>query len=179
MHMHALLHAMCGTRTSMLRHQTGEGWQHNNLNPKLQIWQQTHGHILLLILRLYSKKHGAWDLTPELTIQLTLSHSQLHSQLSYPSSLQRKKGGVGKISPIGWAHLYLSANFQSQFFYVKKSTEEGERRADLMSLVDISWSMGIGQTHAWADFNPTPWLALTPIQVSELHNTNYCKLQLA
>jgi hypothetical protein len=32
-------------------------------------------------------------------------------QLSIPSKLQRERGGVGKVSPVSWAHLYLSANF--------------------------------------------------------------------
>ncbi len=59
------------------------------------------------------------------------------SVVSYPPPLQRERGGVGKISPIGWAHLHLSANFQNRnFFYVNTSTaKEGEGvRADLTSL---------------------------------------------
>jgi hypothetical protein len=35
------------------------------------------------------------------------------SFVSYPPPLQSEKGRVGKISSIGRAHLYLSANFQN------------------------------------------------------------------
>jgi hypothetical protein len=37
----------------------------------------------------------------------------VNSLVSYPSLLQRERGGGGKISPIGRAHLNLSANFQN------------------------------------------------------------------
>ncbi len=35
------------------------------------------------------------------------------SVVSYPPPLQREKGRVGKIYSVGWAHLYMSANFQN------------------------------------------------------------------
>ncbi len=51
-----------------------------------------------------------WDMGPSAgaDCNLTLSHSRLRSR-SFPPQLHRKRGGVGKVSPIGWAHLYLSA----------------------------------------------------------------------
>jgi hypothetical protein len=33
--------------------------------------------------------------------------------VSFPSAPQSEKSGVEKISPIGWAHVYLSDNFQN------------------------------------------------------------------
>jgi hypothetical protein len=32
------------------------------------------------------------------------------SEVSFPSQLQKERGVMGKVSPIGWAYLYLSAN---------------------------------------------------------------------
>ncbi len=90
-------------------------------------------------LRLYSKK--TWCMGPWI--------------VSYPPPLQRERGGEGKISPIGWAHLYLSVNFKNRFFYVNTSTEKGKGRCEQLILwlwKDISWSMG----------NPMPELTLIP-----------------
>jgi hypothetical protein len=42
---------------------------------------------------------------------------------------------VGKISPIGWAHLYLSANFQNRFFYVNTSSEKMDEWGESWSYV--------------------------------------------
>jgi hypothetical protein len=41
---------------------------------------------------------------------LTLSHSRLRSSAVHPNY---KEKGVEKVSPIGWAHLYLSDNVHS------------------------------------------------------------------
>ncbi len=41
----------------------------------------------------------------------------------YPHKLQRERKGVGKISPIGWAHLHLSADFQNRLLNVNTSTK--------------------------------------------------------
>ncbi len=35
----------------------------------------------------------------------------VNSVVSYPPPQHREKGGVGKISSIGWAYLYQSAKF--------------------------------------------------------------------
>jgi hypothetical protein len=50
----------------------------------------------------------------------------VNSVVSYPPPLQRE-GAVGKISPIGWAHSYLSANFQNNK-YGKGEHREGKGR---------------------------------------------------
>jgi|LakMenEpi03Aug12_release.lakeMendotaPanAssembly.Ray.scaffolds.fasta_scaffold1677364_1 hypothetical protein len=49
---------------------------------------------------------------------LTSSIVNSKVQLSIPTSVQRERGGVGKVTPIGWdwAHLYLSANFHNMLF---------------------------------------------------------------
>jgi hypothetical protein len=56
----------------------------------------------------FKEKHGVWDPLLELTI--TSLYLIVDSGVNFPLQLQREKGGVGKVSPIGWAHLYLSAN---------------------------------------------------------------------
>ncbi len=43
----------------------------------------------------------------------------VNSVVSYPPPLQRVRGGVGKISPIGWAHFHLSAYFHNMLFMSK------------------------------------------------------------
>jgi hypothetical protein len=47
----------------------------------------------------------------------TLSHSRLRSQLSTPPTSTK---GMGR----GWAHLYLSANFDYMFFFVNMNWGE-------------------------------------------------------
>ncbi len=49
-----------------------------------------------------------------------------NSAVSCPSPLQRERGRVRKISPIGWAHLYLSANIQNQFFMYAEVQRRGK-----------------------------------------------------
>ncbi len=48
------------------------------------------------------------------------------SVVSYSPPLQRERGAVGKMSPIGWAHFYLSANFQNS----KKGKGRIQRRGE-------------------------------------------------
>ncbi len=72
----------------------------------------------------------------------------VHFVVSYPPPLKRKRDGVVS----GWVHLYLSANFQNQFFLCKHKNREGGGM--VWELIfglwpDISWSMGRP-----ADFNP-------------------------
>jgi hypothetical protein len=42
----------------------------------------------------FKEKHGVWDPMPELSITV-------NSIVSYPHPIQRKRGGVGNISPVG------------------------------------------------------------------------------
>ncbi len=42
----------------------------------------------------FKEKHGVWDHVPQLTIIY-------NSVVRYPPTLQRERGGVGKITPIG------------------------------------------------------------------------------
>ncbi len=74
----------------------------------------------------------------------------VNSVVSYPPPLQRERGGVEKMSPIGWAHFHLSANFQKNKIKrrVRRRGREGVR-ADLMSL--NRHFMEHGQPNAWAD----------------------------
>ncbi len=85
------------------------------------------------------------------------------SQLSTP--LQRERGGVGKTSPIGRAHLYLSAQISKTTKRKRDNMEKRERRVESWPYVwiDILWSMGWAlaspclswlEPQAVADFNP-------------------------
>jgi hypothetical protein len=56
----------------------------------------------------FKEKRGVWDPILELTI--TSSYLIIDSEVSFPPQLKREKGGTAKVSPIGWAHLYLSAS---------------------------------------------------------------------
>jgi hypothetical protein len=38
----------------------------------------------------------------------------------FPPELQRERGGVGKVSPTVWLHLYLFASFHNMFYVNKK-----------------------------------------------------------
>ncbi len=96
----------------------------------------------------FKEKHGVWDPMSK----LTLTHI-LNSVVSYPPPIQRERGGEGKSSPIGWAHLYLSANFQDNRKETGQYGEGGGKGWDLTLClwVDILWSLG----------NPLPELSLT------------------
>jgi hypothetical protein len=98
----------------------------------------------------FKEKHGVWDPMPQLTIIY-------NSVVRYPPPLQRERGGVEKISLIGWAHLYLSANFQNPILCKHKYREvEGKGwELTLCLWIDFSWSMG----------NPIPELTMTPIKL--------------
>ncbi len=86
----------------------------------------------------------------ELTIiqcyNLILSQSQLRCP-AFPQ-LQRETGGVGKVSPIGWAHLWKG--------------EGGEGGSWLYVLNKHFW--GHGQPHTWENLDPTSQLTLTPVR---------------
>ncbi len=101
-----------------------------------------------VILRLCSKKNMVYGTLCQLTITHCL-YLIVNSIVSYPPPLQRERGGVGKILPIGWAHFHLSANFQNNQ-EEKESTEKGEGRGESWLWIDILWSMGLG--------NPMPEL---------------------
>jgi hypothetical protein len=45
-----------------------------------------------------------------LELTYTSPYLIVDTKVSIPLQLQREKGGVGKVSPISWAHTYLSAN---------------------------------------------------------------------
>ncbi len=68
----------------------------------------------------------------------------VNSVVSYATPLQRERSGVGKISPIGWAHLYLSANFQNRIFMSTQVQSRGRERDEHWELtlrlgIDIAW----------------------------------------
>jgi hypothetical protein len=92
---------------------------------------------LTLSEAVFKEKHSVWAPVPQLTIIY-------NSVVRYPTTLQRERGGVGKISPIGWAHLYLSANFQNPILCKHKYREVGGKGWELTLClwIDISWSMG-------------------------------------
>jgi hypothetical protein len=62
--------------------------------------------------RLYSKK----NIVRYVRFDHNSPYLIVNTVVSYPPPQQRERGGVGKISPLGWEHLYMSANFQNQFF---------------------------------------------------------------
>jgi hypothetical protein len=68
----------------------------------------------------------------------------VNSVVSYPPPLQRKRGGVEKISPLGGGHLYLSANFQNSQ-YEKGEYGKGVGNGWELTLclwIYILWSIG-------------------------------------
>jgi hypothetical protein len=54
---------------------------------------------------------------------------KVNSVVSYPSPLQRERGGVGRITPVGSTHLYLSGYFETTN-RKRESTEKGEGRSE-------------------------------------------------
>jgi hypothetical protein len=76
--------------------------------------------------RLYSKKNMVYR--TQAGVDFNSPFLIVNSVVSYPSPLQTERGRLGKISPICWAHLYWSANFQNRFLLCKhKCREEGEK----------------------------------------------------
>ncbi len=74
-----------------------------------------------------------------------------------------------KLSPIGWAHGYLSAKFYKYFIYVnrkRESTRKGKRRG-----AELTLCFRIDIYGAWALGNPMPELTLTHF----LADFNSCK----
>ncbi len=78
-----------------------------------------------------------WCLGPYAGVDYNSPYLIVNSIVSYSSSLQREKGGVGKISPIGLSTLYLTANFQNRVFYVNTNTEKEEGRGDCCMSLNI------------------------------------------
>jgi hypothetical protein len=79
------------------------------------------------------------------------------SEFSFPSPLQRERSGrVGKVSPIGWAHSYLSA-INGATNSKRESTRSGRTGvgADFMSSKIHFIGHDHWQTLAGVDFNPT------------------------
>jgi hypothetical protein len=52
----------------------------------------------------------------ELTITSPFFIVDFNVQLFTSTTIQSERGGVGKASPIGWAHLCFSAKFKTGFF---------------------------------------------------------------
>jgi len=74
----------------------------------------------------------------ELTITSPYFIVDLNVQLFTSTTVQSERGGVGKASPIGWAHLCLSANSQNRFFMPNEKrgstrNEDEGVRADFVS----------------------------------------------
>jgi hypothetical protein len=79
----------------------------------------------------------------------------VNSVVSYPPPLQRGRGGVGKISPIGWAHLYLSANFKNNKYICKgRGSKEGRGESWPYVFEYCSHFMEHLQPRGWADLKP-------------------------
>jgi hypothetical protein len=66
--------------------------------------------------------------------------------VSYPPPLQREMGGLGKISPISWAHLRISRTTNRK----RESTEKGRELKELNRHF-----MEHRQPRAWAEYNLT------------------------
>ncbi len=85
----------------------------------------------------------------------------VHSSMFSPQ-IQREKGKVGKVSPNGLAHVYLSANYHYMFLMsIGKGRVRGRGRGwegvrELTLFLRI-WSMGLG--------NPMSELTLTPLHI--------------
>ncbi len=73
----------------------------------------------------FIEKRGVWDPILELTI--TSPYLIVDSEVSFSPQLLRERGGVGKVSRIGRAHLYPSANNLSTHRN-RESTRNGEER---------------------------------------------------
>ncbi len=75
--------------------------------------------------------------------------------VSYPPPLQRKGGGVGKISPIGWAHSYLSAKIRSlakawnyeEFCFILEAKNEVCRRIQFIPVTIVTVIDHLQQCH--------------------------------
>jgi hypothetical protein len=95
----------------------------------------------------FKEKRGVRDPLLELTITSTYLIDD--AEVSSPPQTQREKGGVGKVSPIGWAHYYLSANNGQPIGKgrVRRGGGKG-RELTLCFRIDMLWSMGIGQPRA-------------------------------
>ncbi len=81
-----------------------------------------HTYKTLGVVRLYSKRnagHGKEPYMLELTITSPYFIVDFNVQLFTSTTVQSERGGVGKASPIGWAHLRLSADSQNRFCYAK------------------------------------------------------------
>jgi hypothetical protein len=63
----------------------------------------------------FKEGRGVWDPMLGLTIASHLI-SLTTPMSSFPPLLHTKMGGMGKLSPSGWEHLHLSANFHNMFF---------------------------------------------------------------
>ncbi len=62
------------------------------------------------LLRLYSKRNvGQWD--PMLELTIISPYLIVDSEVQLSITTIRERDMMGKVSPLGWAHLYLSANF--------------------------------------------------------------------
>jgi hypothetical protein len=90
----------------------------------------------------------AWGMGPYAGVDYYSHYLNVNSVVSYPLPLQKESGREGKISPIGWAHLYLFANVQNNKLQKGEYGERGRKgvRADLMSL--NRHFMEHGQPHA-------------------------------
>jgi hypothetical protein len=58
----------------------------------------------------FKERHGVWLVWPYDGVDYNSPYLIVKSAI-HPH--YKERGGLGKISPFGWAHLYLSANFQN------------------------------------------------------------------
>jgi len=69
-----------------------------------------------------------WLLDPMLELTITSPHLVVDSEVSFPPQTTKGKGRDGNVSPISWAHLYLSAN-NGTANRKRERTRKGEGRA--------------------------------------------------
>jgi hypothetical protein len=66
----------------------------------------------------FKEKRVVWDWDPLLELTKTSPYFIVDSDVQPSTPTTRKRGGVGKVFPIGWVHLYeyMSGNFYKMFF---------------------------------------------------------------
>jgi hypothetical protein len=79
------------------------------------------------IQRLFSKKNMLYGMGSYAGVDCNSPYLIVNSVVTYPPPLQRERGGVRKIYPIGGAHLYLSAFSKTGFLCKHKYGEGGGR----------------------------------------------------
>ncbi len=97
-----------------------------------------------------------WGIGPYAGVDYESSYLIVNSVVSYLPPLTRERGEMGKISPISWAHLYLSTNFQNTSTKKEGGGEGWELTSCLWIDFPGAWSspcLSWLQPHCVAGFN--------------------------